>query len=285
MNGLIDITNDAGSIDMANPVDWDAYRELVGEIPALWLLGLPQLKGSFWPSLSSGIKATSAKATLTTTALRWDGSRGRGGGFGSIKLNGTSDYLSTNWLVQLSSTYTLAGWFNCTNVNSGNAMRVFQTRGVDNGVSGGMFCGISESAPALDIGNIGGGVVTGASALSSNKWFHGLWSVSGGNAQIYLSGLPSGSVGSIGTYTNCESTLLIGCSDNYGVRWFSGYLDDLVVWDKRAFQPDEAARYYRTSLSGYQDILRRLPGRSWFFGGQASTSNRRRRLICSGAAV
>lgn len=188
-----------------------------------------------------------------TNGPTWSGN-GRVGGYGSVSFDGTNDYIATNWLVQLSSTYTLAAWIKCTNVARADLHDIFNTRSLDTGATGvGVIAYILGSA--LNITNIGGSTVTGAATLTSNTWFHAIWSVSSGTAQMYVNGVASGSSGSLGTYGTTTQTLLIGASDNTNARWFSGSLDDLRVWPTRSLTAAESLALYNASLRGYQNEL------------------------------
>lgn len=126
MNGLWDIASDAGSIDLADPVDWDAWRELIGPPPLLWLKALPQFMGSRWYNLARHRVRNVPHATLTNGAVFSGARKTFHGQFAFCSYDGSNDYAQIGTPPVFdwgSGNFTIRAM--CFSINSGNHKSMF----------------------------------------------------------------------------------------------------------------------------------------------------------------
>lgn len=298
MSALFDITHDAGSIDAADPVEWDAWRELIGPPPLLWLKAMPQWRGSRWPNLASRVNRGGLDGALLNGPT-WSAQTHRGGS-GSLQFDGTNDYVQTSASVKNNADFTFACWFKTNSTSTANPqLLVYEGQTAGNG-----FGAHPEVHLALAEINSGGGTIGGslgfygsttippstlqaAVAFTDTTAWHHAVSVARGigttasSCDVFLDGvLVASDAHTVALDRSSQDTnIRIGAPGNV-TRCFSGLLDDALVFN-RALSENQVLALYRASLSGYPGSLRRTPGRSYFWvgagggGGGRTTKNTR----------
>ena len=166
---------------------------------------------------------TVGSAQVSTSVVKY--------GTGSMKFNGTTDYLSIPPNINLdlgSGNFTAECWFN---QSAGGVQYVFEISSPTNGYAQAAFAVSGTQVYGL-IGNAGANswqtVLLGGS-YTQNTWNHYAFVRNGSTATIYLNGVSVGSGAVSGTlyYTGTEASL-IGDYVPSGYK-FNGYIDDLRI--------------------------------------------------------
>ena len=267
---LPDITIDYSSIDLANPVDWDAYRAIVGDPPIIWSLALPQLNSSRWYNLARkrvlDLDYADSVGANNFLVNKYDvssyapasptraGAYG-GGGYGSwgrvTAIDGVTYAKLSGWIYRTSSASKM-GLGRCESTSSRFAIAPFSDGNV-------YFC--------VDTG---GGQAYGNCAFSTLGWhyfemtFDGSQSGNANRLVAAIDGIPKTL-----SYSGTIPAAIVSANENFtfarvNAASESGFYDDVTLTIGRRIST------YEISQRGYPDILRRLPGRSWFFVASAS---------------
>jgi hypothetical protein len=171
---------------------------------------------------NGAVAASSLTPFLTANSSVWQGVA-----FGSLSLNGTTQYLSTPTNAALNFStgdFTVEAWLNTTSANAGDFFIISST-----GSAGGFFVGYNSSAASY-----GWGVTaltwdysTGATKVNG-LWQHVAVSRSGTSMRIFVNGVQAGTTQTNSTAYNLgvTSTVVGWQASTY---YFPGYISNLRV--------------------------------------------------------
>jgi hypothetical protein len=191
---------------------------------------------------------------MTTSASGWRGTT-RPGGWGSIRLDATDDYLAIGPLT-LSVPYTFAAWLYVETWGGSNP-------GLwrDGAASGGGDFNIFQGSAGLPwIRSAGSNILQPGSgyAVSTGAWTQVVFAVTASDSAFYADGLPRHS-GSGGAGANF-SVYNLGYQADISER-VAGYWDDARFWG-RSLSAAEVRALYDSSRRGYPGVLRRAVRRA-----------------------
>jgi hypothetical protein len=255
-----DYTNDYGSVDTADPVDWDAWRELVyPRPPVAFLQAIPQLRGKSWQNLAQ----SRAAPKFPFTEMTWDGR----------SLRGTSA-MATQKLDLLSVRALLAGGNQAT---FSIRLRLAEHIPSIGSSTGGWTLGSGTSGNHYSWvdGNIyldtflATRVTVGTGLVADRTRWHEVTITSkpGANGWRFLQN------GALYTTSTGDSSITINASEvtigeSAGSYFMNGWIERIVMFD-RALSDTQVQNYITRSTGGFRDVLRRVPGRSYFWVGAA----------------
>ena len=167
---------------------------------------------------------TVADAQISTSVFKY--------GTGSLKFDGTGDYLNTSPANQAafafgSGDFTIEMWVYAA--TTGTAKGLYDSR--PSGTNGAYaFIYLDSSNVISYLINSGGGTITGT-ALSVSTWYHVAVARSGTSTKLFLNGVQVGStLTDSNTYLNAgTSRPFIGANASSLGSYFNGYIDDLRV--------------------------------------------------------
>ena len=151
---------------------------------------------------------------ISTTQFKYGGS--------SIYFDGTGDYLTCTTLPSISGDFTIESWCYYTNLNT--YITFF-----DNRNAGGYYFILDTTGNYIVSSTAGGTLLTGASGLSQNTWFHFALVRFNGILKLYLNGNQVGSSVSGQTSAMSGSFYIGRFNDNYTGGDLKGYLDDFRI--------------------------------------------------------
>jgi hypothetical protein len=167
---------------------------------------------------------TVADAQISTSVFKY--------GTGSMKFDGTGDYLNTSPANQAafafgSGDFTIEMWVYAA--TTGTTKGLYDSR--PSGTNGAYaFIYLDSSNVISYLINSGGGTITGT-ALSVSTWYHVAVARSGTSTKLFLNGVQVGStLTDSNTYLNAgTSRPFIGANASSLGSYFNGYIDDLRV--------------------------------------------------------
>lgn len=201
---------------------------------------------------------------------------GKTGTDGALSFNGTSDYVSTNYVQTNTVAYTISAWIKTTSTaadipiiqDRGGTLRSGTGKSLTLGLDSGNGSCAAAGKPffAVDSNNILIGACS-TTAVNDGNWHHvvGTWSAPSGTAvaatqfKLYVDGVLASSPGtvSIGTATS-PLTGLSGTQIGYHQAWgkyFSGFIDDTMIFN-RALTADEVTSLYNgTAISHTSNLV------------------------------
>jgi len=188
------------------------------------------------------------------------------GGRGSVKYDGTNDYVTIGDVPDLDglTDLTFALWLNLDDVSGLHGIAgKYDTSGPI------MFS--DGTSLAWQVG-FSGDRVTATSALTANKWYHVIGTSLNSTMMVFLNGKQVGGTDTAATITNQASNLRIGLNNEGSVGRMKGHIDDVRIYN-RGISATEAWNLYTESIRGYPTTLNRLsPLRTFYF---ASPSTKR----------
>jgi len=164
------------------------------------------------------VPETVGNAQIDTTTKKY--------GTGSMKFDGTGDYLSippTSEFEFGTGDFTVECWFYASTVSGGEIPVYKQHGGVD------AICEIRISSSKIygktaTDQTVGAGTTT----LSTNTWYHVAFVKSSNVYSLYLNGVSEGGTVTNATRINRPTTVRVG-GNQTAVFFFTGYIDDLRV--------------------------------------------------------
>lgn len=239
-------------IDTSDPVNWShpLNRGLVS-----WWLALPdQQRGVIFRDLCNRNNGT------LTNGPTWQGARGRPGGWGSLRFDGSNDYIDcgTSGLNNLSH-MTAMFWMRAPQTNTAYG-RLFEKGATTEWCFNVNQSGANDGKVSF-FANRSGFVICDSAAINDGVTFHHIaGTIDGANITLFVDGVQV----SQKAYTGAASTtgtLYIGRFGGTGYHAiFEG--DDFRLYN-RALSAREIARYYNLSRQGYPGLLNRLPTRRY----------------------
>lgn len=221
-------------INLQSPLN----RGLVG-----WWLALPQRMGG---GRLLDLCKPGNHGTLTNGPT-WQSASGRPGGFGSLLLDATNDYVSLT-SQSLGTVHSVAAWVNIT-------------------TTGGIFNGATyvEYMLYTDATNItyyvSGGYAGAAAHGGLTGWHHIATTRNGTAVEVFKNGV---SLGTPTLLNNAAATLTgLGNTAGGGGTKFGGNIDDLRV-ATRVWSADEIRQIYNDSRTGYPQTLCFLSTKTYF---------------------
>lgn len=201
------------------------------------------------------------RGTLTSGPL-WSGIT-HPGGRGSVKYDGTDDYVDVGDVTDLDGLTDMAFslWFNLDDVTG--------THGIIGKQSASVGPIMFSNGTSL-VWQVGSGTdrVTVSSALAANTWYHVVGNSLNSTLQVFKNGLQVGGTDTVGANTNHAVTLKIGLNNDGGVGRMKGYIDDVRIYN-RGLTATEVWALYNESRYGYPTALaRRSPLRTIYIGPQ-----------------
>jgi hypothetical protein len=175
-------------------------------------------------------------------------------GSGSILFNGTSQSIITNSTLFLGSgNFTIEGWFYFNSL-AANMILVDTYTSATSGNN--YYLNIQSSKLTWN-----GGVITGATTLLINTWYHLSVVRSSGTTKIYVNGIQDGSASDATNY-NSGGTFTVGESLANTNQWLNGYASNIRIVVGTAvytanFTPSTAPL---TSISGTRYLLNTVSG-------------------------
>lgn len=248
------------------------YQDILIQDPVEWAHPLNQGLVSWWlalPSLPRGNRwhdLTRRNPGTLTNGPTWQGARGRPGGWGSLNLNGSTQYVETTAAV-LPTAYpmSMSCWFRTTNATAANRDSFF----LGSTTTADQYCGFQIGADHKAVYTLHGSLscwVTGGVALNDGAWHHLMGtSTDATTHSLYVDGkLVSATVlgdGSSGTFPalNVASMGRLNYG-GLGIQYFPGDVDDIRVYTRGL---SAAAALYAESLAGYPNALRRVRRAAW----------------------
>lgn len=236
-----------GTLDHACPVEWShpLNRGLVGE----W--AVPPLSGwrgaNTLRDLVRGGKFPH-DGTLTNGPT-WAGPRGRPGGYGSLALDGTNDYVAATF-PRVPLPVTFAGWVNRTAAQS--QVVLSHSSGGNDGYR------LDLSGGNVLLFTLGAVANYGSALIVPTGWAFVAASVTGDAGSVTLAVGTAGKLATetaaIGTSIGTPSNLYLGQRGD-GVDFFAGSMDGLTVYG-RALSVSELRAFYDQSRRGNPDRWR-----------------------------
>jgi hypothetical protein len=281
MHGII---NPGSAVNCASPLN----RGLVS-----WWLHLPNRLGGGGNTFRDLMRRNHGTLTNGPT---WNGPRGRPGGFGSIGLVPSDDFVGiadaagTNApdSLKITGAITLGFWCYLTTTGTYSGIGRGQSLGGASsfcyyltpfGTS--LFFGISNGTTANTLSSV---------VLSAGQWFHAAATWSGqaaaGATKIFLNGVQinSGTPAITSLQDRASTRAWIGGTANdagFSIFTTNGFYDDCFIYN-RELSPSEIWNRFVQSRSGFPDTLNWQRSRG--YAAQVATGNRRRRLICGASA-
>ena len=162
---------------------------------------------------------TVGSAQVSTSVVKY--------GTGSMKFNGTTDYLtlpSTPNLAMNTGNFTWELW---VYINSFSTFQAFIDSRIGT-ANAGLYFGVNNSTNNIIIFNNSGSILTSSTTLSATTWTHVALVRNAGTLTIYINGV---SVGSVANTYNLSSTIY-GIGSNVPTPagiYFNGYMDDFRI--------------------------------------------------------
>lgn len=228
------------TVCIGDAVNWESSlnRGLVS-----WWLALPdQQRGNVFRDLCGRNHGT------LTNGPTWQGARGRPGGFGSLELDGSNDYVSvptTSAITSITDKFTVAFWVRPT--VTGDADRRYVAIGGSN-----ITIRYGFASVAFTTVNISGvGVTDFSSGMSINNWWHLVLVYDGAAYSLYVNGQQKGSTADSGNvdWSFAADTILGAASG--GSNPMAGNMDDFMLFNVA----QNPVQLYRESLAGYPNTL------------------------------
>ncbi|WP_203996132.1 LamG domain-containing protein [Virgisporangium aurantiacum] len=156
----------------------------------------------------------------------------------ALRLNGTSNYVTTDRVVNPGRNFSVAAWVRLDKVGGTPAV-VSQDR---SNVSGFQLHATSDGKWAFAVG---GDEATGAvsrvtgPAVQIGQWTHlvGVYDAAGRQAHLYVNGVIAGTVGNVTGYDKDAARFVIGAAQRSGQRvdYFPGAIDDVAAYVRPLF--------------------------------------------------
>jgi len=186
----------------------------------------------------------------------WRGDTGRQGGYGALNFDGSTERVTADGTVPVTTPLTLIGWANGSSLSGNDTiMAINDASDNDNWFRIMTVDGFS----ALDINALSGGGferITGTIPISTNEWFQvaGVFS-STTSRELFINGRPDGSsTTSINPTQNMDRASIGVLGRPLITEFFDGFLDDLRIYD-RALSGSEISAIYQESRRGYPNTL------------------------------
>lgn len=241
---------------------WNLYQAGGGAIlnsPDLQIDALEQGLAGYWKlDDGSGTSATDASTNGNTGTLTNGPTWTTGQIGGAVSFNGAN-----NVLIGTATTYkfttedfTVSAWAKTSvgYVSQGSSVNAIIGRGftTTNG-SYGLFIN-NANKPTF---NIEGNSVVGNMTIHDGQWHHLVGVRTGSVSQLWVDGVLAGT-GAATNLTSSTANLGIGADDSGGIRFFTGTIDEVRIYN-RALSAEEIAKLYKstapdnpdTSLKGY----------------------------------
>jgi hypothetical protein len=197
--------------------------------------------------------------TLTNGPI-WSG-QSHPGGWGSLAIDATNDFVALPTLLTGTNPVTVCGW-GMPNTNTINDKMLFSNQG-----GGGSRFYLYRNGTGYNL-RLGDQTINAASTVVVGRWAHlcGTWD--GTTATFYLNGNLVGSNSS----TNLTGFAVNQCLGAYGQiagnsQW-DGFIDNVSVYN-RALSASEVSALYQESLAGHPTTLNWLRPRIYFDAGGA----------------
>lgn len=154
----------------------------------------------------------------------------------AIHLNGTSQYLTlsssafpgdSNAALGLKDEFTIAAWMRMDNAGAGGDDMVIGNLGTGTGT---LHFGVRNNGTPLAYYGMWGNDAPGQVTISTQSWYHVVWSFADGRQEMFLNGIPE-TVRPAANTTKAADTL-IGTAEGTG-RVFDGRLDDVAFFAGR----------------------------------------------------
>lgn len=247
-------------IDIFNPVNRDS--PLNDDLRA-WYKCLPGLDAG--PTLTDIAKFNPATLTNMGAGSGWGGSPAPGGLAGSMRFDGSNDYLSAGDAAMPTGAnpVTVSCWVYLT----ANQQQEFVAWGRPGNATGAsfhqMFVVGTIAGPKLFVSNYGNSV-SSASNLSLNTWYYCTFVSDGANVTIYLNGVVNVSSTAManGFATTLNGHLTLGCrwdADSAQTDFTAGRLDSIRIYS-RARSAVECWNEYQDERAGCPETINRLGG-------------------------
>ena len=256
----------SGAINLGNPVSSSPLnRGLVG-----WWLALPQRMGG---GQLLDLCQPGKHSVLTNTPT-WQSAAGRPGGYGAIKMAGSTQQLvvTGNPLAGFSEC-TVACWFlAASNFFAVNA----PVRCLDFGSTGDGYRLLLDSANPSKMNFIiseafSSGTAISDAAFPTNTWTHCAGTLStGGTVTLYINGIAQATTATKAATFSHTVNLTLG-QDSDASK--TGNQDDMRLWS-RCLSASEMMSIYNDSRTGYGLTLNRLPARAYGTAGGGGGGNR-----------
>lgn len=232
------------SLNLGSPVNWadPLNRGLVA-----WWLALPNYKGLQWRNLtSSGLY----HGTLTNGPV-WQGSKGRPGGFGSLKFDATDDLVDCGQAIGngVTTNFTTGAWIRPSSLAS--QQNVVQRRASGPGWA---FDLLTSGVMRFTVVGVANYDTT--ATVPTNSWTRVDAVYTSGAGLIYINGVQALSV-AMGSITNTTGeSYVIGKRQYSGTsdRVFNGNIDDVSFFN-RALSASDIYQRYAASKAGYPTQL------------------------------
>jgi hypothetical protein len=268
-------------VDLGNPM---AAHPLNDE-RVMWLYGLanPYTGGMYWQDLTGrgnhGLRVDGA-----TWSEAPDGRHG-------LSLDGATGYVDVGADIpslMVTTPFTAAGWFRTVNDWQQQIVSVYS----QDPFPAGIILGVNvDGSSGGTLGLLSGDgvsnlkIIGSSGAVNDGAWHHAAAVWTGSDCELYLDGqLVTSSPYSVAPGYGAATYIRVGSHSENGnvVGLFSGSLADVSLWG-RALSASEVFDLYAMSAAGYPPggPLRYWSRKTWVLGGAtASTTNRRRRVIC-----
>ena len=250
---------------IANP-DWDYYAWALTSIPdpteswgtAFLLEGyggdLPTLPnhaawGSWYSNEANWGYTMPSLTEIVGTSGDADGSWAVMGKIGqAMTFNGVDEYVNAPLATTATNDWTMSAWINPSTLPQTAAMAV--SNGSDNGIAGNGYAfgiGNGSDGTGSKLTALFGGVAfidSGYTFPAANAWYHVVMTRVGGTTRFYVNGVQTPNTSSA-TPATPATHFRIGAQD--GVRYFSGSIDDVRVYDKALSLAEVTDLYGKTS--------------------------------------
>jgi hypothetical protein len=257
-------------IDLTRPVNW---RHPLNRGLVSWWLALPQWSGGLtWHDLARRNNG------VLTNGLTW---QPRPGGFGSLSLDGSDDYVDVVDAPGLRLTrLTLAGWFYPRALSGYNSLAAKSTNSWSTGwglvynpeVSGvGFFIGPYSAS--------GGSAWASPGVVATGAWQHLAGTYDGATTRFYVNGVETASATFAGPVSDQGTNFQLGASGSGGLD-ANCLADDVRLWG-RSLSAAEVAAVYADSRTGYASTLNRVRRRIGAAGPSGGLLLKRRRAVVS----
>jgi len=172
----------------------------------------------------------------------------------ALDFNGTSNYIDVadNNTLDLSSTFTISGWYNTTATNANLYTLVGKSRDIIGGTGYLLAYGIPSSTLSLNWGpNI---TLNIPSAIYNSGWHFMVGTSDGSDIKIYMDSVMIQSMSTSPNLINSTASLNIGRENSILGRYFLGKLDDIGIWN-RALTQAEITKLYGSNTTGMQEAF------------------------------
>lgn len=242
-----------GNVNIASPVNRLANHN-IGRVA--WWLCLPGLTGGsrLFDIMNPG--PLGQHGTLTAMEFSdWNAVQPRRGGFGSITLDGSAEYVRVPDSRAVDLTGPEATWWAWVKPLTG-ASGVNKQVMWHQGLTAYQFNLSTTNAAQLTLGGGATTVLTGSTILSAGAWVSIGATMRNGQGSIYVNGkLENGASGFATSFGNSAADLGIGANILAAPSaLFGGELDDLSIWS-RALSEGEMGALHAASLGGYVNEL------------------------------